>query len=374
MEKNITSIDPNGLKILCWEGYEHASITDPFTNSSGIPITGETLLSDQVAAMRLLDSALEKPIQRSNERKEQGKKQWDLLNINNAYIKDCLFTEGLIKVLDEESFQRYKQDIHPIYDALLHWSYADNGDLIGIGQRYGPFNLVINNQMIDEASARDQGFNLANDAMYSQRFGILDYPDFNVFHFCIGAGLNPFVQLDQSALDKFRTLTRNWISRAALISDDHHKLNKALVDNEIDFYISGGVYTASPARLNGYSQVLAVTPDSGPIEGRGGIVFSEITSILSASPKPVEARKFLQYMLEPETAIRIAFMNGTCNPVAQMGNPDVMKGFSIDQLKAIQWETLGEDVSRCAQYQIPPNNRELLDILAQEKLTSQVTL
>ena len=63
---------------------------------------------------------------------------------------------------------------------------------------------------------------------------------------------------------------------------------------------------------------------------------------------------FLDYLVEPDTAIRVAFLDGTCNPVLQMENPKVLSTFSSTQLDAIQWDTLEEDVSRCAHYDIVP--------------------
>ena len=70
------------------------------------------------------------------------------------------------------------------------------GTLIGICQRFGPFNLVVNAHRIDRASAEDQGFELANERV-PRPYGILLYEDFNLFHVCIGAGLDPFSSLER---------------------------------------------------------------------------------------------------------------------------------------------------------------------------------
>ena len=239
--------------------------------------------------------------------------------------------------------------------------------MIGIGQRFGPFNLVINSEAISRASAEDQGFDLANDPGNHKRFAILNYPDFNVFHFCIGAGLNPFSNLNDEEIDRFRLIALNWYSAAQYVEDDHHLLNRALIDGEIDFYISGGIYTASPARLAGHNQIMAVTPRRGPVEGKGAIVFTEITSVLNHADVSPHAEAFLWYMLEPETSARIAFIDGTCNPVAQMGDPKVFGAFDRAQLNAIQWDWLEADLQRCAHYQIPPQNERLLAILSEAK-------
>jgi spermidine/putrescine transport system substrate-binding protein len=340
------------LRMLCWEGYDTAPIVEPFVSRNSFKFQVETLLSDAETARRMVNGEFE---------------FWDILNINNAYIRDFLYPGGLIKKLDGGDFAYYRDSIHPIYSDMMRWSYDADDNLIGIGQRFGPFNMVINSDAISRDSAEDQGFCLANESRNHKRFGILNYPDFNVFHFCIGAGLNPFSDLDRSDISLFKQTAINWYNAAKYVVDDHHLLNKALIDRDIDFYVSGGIYTASPARLDGHWQILAVTPRQGPIDGKGGIVFSEITSLLNHAGANPNAESFLRYMLEPETSIRIAFASGTCNPVAQMGDPEVFGAFDKKQLDAIQWDCLEADLHRCAHYQIPPQNDELLAILSEAK-------
>jgi spermidine/putrescine transport system substrate-binding protein len=46
-----------------------------------------------------------------------------------------------------------------------------------------------------------------------------------------------------------------------------------------------------------------------------------------------------------------------------MENPKVLPTFSSAQLDAIQWDTLEEDVSRCAHYEIVPDLPKLLTYL-----------
>ena len=106
-----------------------------------------------------------------------------------------------------------------------------------------------------------------------------------------------------------------------------------------------------------------MTPNRGPIDGKGGIVFSEITSVIRHPEADPRAASFLEFMLEPETAIQLAFIEGTCNPVAQMGDRRVFDAFTREQLRAIQWDTLEEDLQGCADYRIPPDKAVLLRIL-----------
>lgn len=329
------------LNILCWEGYHERSYLAPFESEFGVRTHGEALVSDFAAAERIAGP------ERSS---------WDVINLNNPFARDYLDPRGLIRPLDRGRFEPLFERMLPEYATLLQCARGrDGARLLGVCQRFGAFNLVINADRIAAARAADEGFDLANDAANAGRFGILAYDDFNVFHVAIGAGLDPFVGFDDRALAAFSATATRWFAAARLVSPDHHALNRALLAGDIDFYVSGGVYTCSPVRLAGHRNIRAVTPMRGPIGGKGGIVFAEVTSIVERADTPEVAEDFLAYMLRPEPTIEIAFAAGTCNPVMQMGDPKVMRAFSREQLTAIQWDTLQEDVARCAPYALAPD-------------------
>ena len=331
------------IRLLCWEGYESPHVLGPFERRRSTRVRAHTLLSDAGTAEDLL----------------ARRTTCDVLNINNAWIRGALHPAGLVRTLDSERFEPYFERMLPQFDRLYAWARDTEGALIGVCQRFGPFNLVVNTNRIDRTSAEDQGFELANERA-PRPYGILLYEDFNLFHICIGAGLDPFASLSEDEIARFEATARRWFQGAAVVTDDHFELNRALVDGTIDFYLSGGIYTASPARLAGHLAVRAVTPRSGPIGGRGGIVFTEITSVLESASRTGEAEDFLEYLLEPETAFRAALAERTANPVAQMGMPEVFDRFSARELEAIQWDDLEEDIARCADYDLMPDHAALL--------------
>ena len=331
------------IQLLCWEGYDSPRVLDRFERRRSTRVRASTLLSDAGTAEDLL----------------AGRATCDVLNINNAWVRGSLHPAGLVRALDPPRFEPYFERMLPQFDRLYAWARDTEGALIGICQRFGPFNLVVNTNRIDRTSAEDQGFELANERS-PRPYGILLYEDFNLFHVCIGAGLDPFSSLGEDEKGRFDAVAWRWFHGATVVTDDHFELNRALVDGTIDFYVSGGIYTASPARLAGHSAVRAVTPRSGPIGGRGGIVFTEITSVLEAALRSGEAEDFLEYLLEPETARRVAFCERTANPVAQMGMPEVFESFTARELDAIQWDDLEEDIARCADYDLMPDHADLL--------------
>ena len=345
----------SSLRIYCWEGYDSQAVLAPFCHRTGIEVHARTFTSDVEAAHEVAENTTH---------------SFDILNINNAYVKKFLHPLGRIVPLEKSRYESNVEKTLKQFSHLDRWSWSEDGsEKIGICQRFGTFNFVVNTRRISRSSAEDSGFDLAADPAMRGRYGILLYEDFNVFHICVAAGLDPFQRLEPNQEEAFESTARRWFNNAALVTKDHHVLNRALVEKKIDFYLSGGIYTASPARLSGHSEIRAITPLRGPIDGRGGIVFTEVTSALAHKGNSPWSEAFLTYLLESETAVRVAFVEGTCNPVLQMGDPKVMEAFSPAQLDAIQWDDLEEEVSRCADYNIVPNLSTLLQRLRKVRLT-----
>ena len=334
------------LNILCWEGYEDPRVADPFTNRHGHSVHAKTIVSDADTAALAAGP---------------GRNFWDVVNLNNPFAREILYPDGVIRALPQDRFGSEYDRLLPQFKALYEWTRSrDGNDIIGVCQRFGPFNIVINEERITRHTAELEGFHLADDPSRAKRYGVLEYDDFNIFHICIAAGLDPFSQLNLDQLDSFEAKARQWFSGAAVITADHIKMNQYLVDGTIDFYHSGGMYTASTARREGHRKVRAVTPRSGPIDGKGAIVFIEVTSVIDHGDEATPALLFLKHILSAEIAPAVAFTRGSCNPITQMGDPKVFEQFNTAQLDILQWDSLEEDIAHCIPYQIPPNHAELL--------------
>jgi spermidine/putrescine transport system substrate-binding protein len=132
--------------------------------------------------------------------------------------------------------------------------------------------------------------------------------------------------------------------------------------------MTGGTYSASPARADGNLNIRGVTPKKGPMAGgKGGVSWIEVTSTVNNPQLSPLATQFLEYVQHPEVAHTVAFAEGTFNPVAQMANPDCFKLFTKDELEAIQWDSLEEEMSASIEYDIVPDYDKLLDIMTAAK-------
>jgi spermidine/putrescine transport system substrate-binding protein len=337
------------LNILCWEGYNSAQVLDPFRSSKGATVKAESLTNDPTMINRL----------RAGETNV-----WDLINVNNPWARKIMYPEGLIKPLDRARLEPYFSKMMPEFKAPYKWAMDDSGaELLGMAQRFGPYSYVVNTDKVSREAAEDQGWSLFSDPANAGKFGILESDDWNVFNICLVAGFDPFKVHSDDEVAKFKDMAEVVFKNAKVVGDIA-TMNQALVSGEIDFHMTGGTYSASPARADGNPNIRGITPKSGPMEGgKGGIAWIEITSTVNNPELSPLAADFLEYVQQPDMAHIVAFAEGTFNPVAQMGNPDCFNLFTKEELDAIQWDSLAEEMSRCVEYDIVPDYDKLLDIM-----------
>ena len=339
----------NEMNILCWEGYNTDDVLDPFRRShAGAKVSAESGTSDPDMINKLRAGEVN---------------VWDLINVNQPWARAQLYPEGLIKPLDRNRFDHY-------FDTFLKWFRgpypyaldASGKQLIGMAQRFGPFSFVVNTDKIARATAEDQGFKLFLDPKIAGRYGLLTYDNWNIMHMCITADIDPFKKHSEDEFAAYEAVARKIFKGAKFLSDDLVAMNTAMVNGEIDAYFTGGTYTASPARYDGEGRVRGITPNSGPMGGKGGIVWAEVTSLVNnPDPSPL-APAFLEYVHQPETCKRVAFAEGTYNPIADLGNPKVFAKFEKDELDAIQWDSLPDEMGRCVDFSINPDFDRMLSI------------
>lgn len=336
------------MNILCWEGYNSDDVLGPFRDlNPDATVRAESGTSDPSMINKLRAGEVN---------------VWDLINVNQPWARDQLYPESLIRPLNKDRFMPYFDKMLPEFSAPYPLSFADDGELIGMPQRFGPFSFVVNTDKISREMAEEQGWNLfLNDDMKG-RFGVLTYDNWNIIHLCLTAGLNPFEPVEGGDMDKFRATADTIFGGAKLLTDDLVAMNTALINGEIDAYFTGGTYTASPARLDGLTNIRAITPNSGPVDGKGGVVWIELTSAVNNPDPSTLAEDFLEFVQKPEISKQVAFAEGTYNPVAQMGNDAVMSTFDADELDAIQWDSLGEEMARSLDYQVVTSYDALIDV------------
>jgi spermidine/putrescine transport system substrate-binding protein len=341
------------LNILCWEGYNSAQVLDPFRSSKSATVKAESLTNDPTMINRL----------RAGETSV-----WDLINVNNPWARKVMWPEKLIKPLDRAKFEPYFEKMMPDFKPPYRWAVSDDGkELLGMCQRFGPYSFVVNTDKVSRQTAEDQGWDLWNDAANAGKYGILESDDWNVFCILLIAGYDPFRVHTDEEVAKFDETAKR-VFKGAKVVGDIATMNQALVSGEIDFHLTGGTYSASPARADGNANIRGVTPKKGPMAGgKGGVSWIEVTSTVNNPQLSPLAPQFLEYVQAPDVAHTVAFAEGTFNPVAQMANPDCFKLFTKEELDAIQWDSLEEEMAASIEYDIVPDYDKLLDLMTAAK-------
>lgn len=336
------------LNILVWEGYNSPNVLDPFRRSFDTSVSAQNVLSDPDAVNKL----------RAGE-----DKVWDLINLNNPWAREILYPEGLIKPLDQERFRPYFDQMLEEFRWPYKWAMSlDQKELLGMTQRFGPLSFVVNTDKISRSMAEDQGFNLFMDPSMKGRYGMLTWANWNIYHMCITAGFTPFKEHTDAEFEEFERVARYLFTNAKLLSDDHLMMNQALITGGIDAYFTGGTYSCSIARMDGFSNVRGITPKSGPIDGKGGIVWIEVTSIVNNPNLSPRAEDFLEFVQRPDISKQVAFADGSHNPVTQLGIKEVRDAFSKKELDAIQYDSLEWELEHCADYDVNPDYDRMLEI------------
>jgi spermidine/putrescine transport system substrate-binding protein len=139
-------------------------------------------------------------------------------------------------------------------------------------------------------------------------------------------------------------------------------MNTALINGEIDAYFTGGTYTASPARFDGLTNIRGITPLRA--DGRQGRHRLDRADLGGEQPRPVFAGRGLPGIRAGarDFSKAVAFAEGTYNPVSQMGDPAVFDLFDSDELDAIQWDSLEEEMARSVEYKVVASYAELSTI------------
>ncbi len=342
----------NELNIYCWEGYNSDRVLDPFRKEFNCEVKAQGLISDPDAVNQL----------RAGETKI-----WDVINLNNSWGRRQLYPEKLIVPLDKARFQPLWEMMLPEFEWPYYWAMSDDGvELLGMIQRYGPSGVLVNTDKISKETAEDEGYDLFLSDDMKGKYAVLMYDDWAIMHTCMAAGFSPFRELDEAKIAKFEQVMRKIINNAAFLSDDMNAIALGMINGSIVGSFPGSVYTVSAARYDGNPNLRCVIPKKGPEDagGKGGVCWMELTSLVNNPQLSPRGADFLEYCFRPETAKRVAFADGTYNPVAQMGDKRVMEQFSPEELDAIQFDTLSENMARCSDFDTIPNYPKLHEIFA----------
>ena len=338
----------DNLAMLTWDGYVDPRVLDGFTDQYGTGIDYELHTSDPDSVNKL----------RAGETRI-----WDIINLNNPWAREIMWPEGLIVELDRARFDPYFEAMLPMFQPPYKWAMSlDNEHLLGVCQRVDTFDFVVNTDIVSADMAKDEGWDLFNNPDMAGRYGILAYDNWNIMHICMAAGLHPFKEKTDDQVATFEETARRLINGAKMISDDFVAVNLAVVNGEIDMYFGGGTYSISSARLDGLTNLYHVVPKSGPADGKGGINWIELNSVVNNPDLHPQAMDWMEYILQPDTSYAVATAGGFLLPVGQMAQPELLDKFSAEELDSFQWDEFDYRISHSVEYDVVPDYNRLYDI------------
>ena len=338
----------DNLAMLTWDGYVDPRVLDGFTDQYGTGIDYELHTSDPDSVNKL----------RAGETRI-----WDIINLNNPWAREIMWPEGLIVELDRARFEPYFEAMLPMFQPPYKWAMSlDNEHLLGVCQRVDTFDFVINTDVVSADMAKDEGWDLFNNPDMAGRYGILAYDNWNIMHICMAAGLHPFKEKTDDQVAIFEAAARRLINGAKMVSDDFVAVNLAVVNGEIDMYFGGGTYSISSARLDGLTNLYHVVPKSGPADGKGGINWIELNSVVNNPDLHPKAMDWMEYILQPDTSYAVATAGGFLLPVGQMAQPELLAKFTAEELDSFQWDEFDYRIANSVEFDVVPDYNRLYDI------------
>ena len=338
----------DNLAMLTWDGYVDPRVLDGFTDQydTGIDYELHTSDPDSVNKLRAGETRI-----------------WDIINLNNPWAREMMWPEGLIVELDRARFEPYFEAMLPMFQPPYKWAMSlDNEHLLGVCQRVDTFDFVVNTDVVSADMAKDEGWDLFNNPDMAGRYGILAYDNWNIMHICMAAGLHPFKEKTDDQVAIFEAAARRLINGAKMVSDDFVAVNLAVVNGEIDMYFGGGTYSISSARLDGLTNLYHVVPKSGPADGKGGINWIELNSVVNNPDLHPKAMDWMEYILQPDTSYAVATAGGFLLPVGQMAQPELLAKFTAEELDSFQWDEFDYRIANSVEFDVVPDYNRLYDI------------
>ena len=338
----------DNLAMLTWDGYVDPRVLDGFTDQydTGIDYELHTSDPDSVNKLRAGETRI-----------------WDIINLNNPWAREMMWPEGLIVELDRARFEPYFEAMLPMFQPPYKWAMSlDNEHLLGVCQRVDTFDFVVNTDVVSADMAKDEGWDLFNNPDMAGRYGILAYDNWNIMHICMAAGLHPFKEKTDDQVAIFEAAARRLINGAKMVSDDFVAVNLAVVNGEIDMYFGGGTYSISSARLDGLTNLYHVVPKSGPADGKGGINWIELNSVVNNPDLHPKAMDWMEYILQPDTSYAAATAGGFLLPVGQMAQPELLAKFTAEELDSFQWDEFDYRIANSVEFDVVPDYNRLYDI------------
>ncbi|SFT57552.1 extracellular solute-binding protein [Mesorhizobium sp. YR577] len=331
------------LNYMCWEGYNTPAILDPFQKANDVAVSVD-LITDSAGGFAKLAAG--------------AYRDFDLVSSDSPWIAR-MGPAGICRYIEDADFTEQYAEFYPQFRAPFA-PLQHEGKATGLPTRWGWVGPTVNTKFdkLETWSSYAPVF----DAAYRDKICLLDWGDWPIMPLALYAGVNPYEELDQAALDEVRKVLRAAFKNTRAVVADLSIAQKGLIDGSFRALIGGGTYATSSLRLAGHDYIQSIVPE--PRNGlKQGIIWMEATGLLDNGKNSKLPVDFLKYIVSPEVAVKLAITEATSNLVP---NQKAEALFTEEQKTALQMDYMWTAWDNSQFHTVAPNIDDMLAIWQEE--------
>jgi spermidine/putrescine transport system substrate-binding protein len=331
------------LQYMCWEGYNDSRIVEPFARANDCDVAFD-LIIDSPGGFAKLQAGASREI--------------DIVSTDMPWVSR-MGPAGLAMELDLGEFSdtvaEFYDQFKPPFAPLVH-----DGKTIGLPTRWGWCGPSVNTEISDPDEWRS--YDPVFDPRNRNRIAVMDWGDWPILPMALYAGVNPYEELDNAALEEVRKVLRALFRNTRALVSDLTVAQKGLIDGSLLGFVGNGSYMTSAMRKAGYKNVISIVPE--PRNGlKQGIIWVEGTAILKDTDQPGLAKKMLKHLVSKEVGRTLSLLDTTCNLVT---NRAVEAMYTPEERSILQMDYMWTAWDNSEIHRIAPNIDEMLAIWQEE--------
>lgn len=336
------------MTYMCWEGYNDPRIIDPFSKANDTEISFD-LIVDSPGGFAKLQAGASREV--------------DLVSSDMPWITRLGPAELALELNPNdygEIYSTFYDQFKPPFEPLL-----TNGKTIGVATRWGWVGPCVNTDVTKPEVWRT--YDPVFDAANKDKICVMDWGDWPILPMALHAGIDPYQELDQAALEEVRKVLRAMFKNTRTLVGDLTQAQKGLLDGSLLGCIGAGSYLTSAVRKQGHKNIMAVVPE--PNNGlKQGIIWVEATAILKETDQPELAQKLLKHVVSKDAGYVLSLLDSTCNLVT---NKAVEELYTQEEKDILQVDYMWTAYDNSQMHRIAPNIDEMLAIWQEELAAAQ---
>lgn len=331
------------MNYMCWEGYDKASIIEPFEAANDVTIAIDLITDSPGGFAKLAAGAW---------------RDFDVVSSDSPWIQR-MGPADIAEFLDPAEFADVYEGFYEQFRAPFAPLEFD-GKVTGLPTRWGWVGPTVNTEYdsLETWATYDPCF----DPAYKDKICVLDWGDWPIMPMALHAGINPYEELDDAALNEIRLVLRALFKNTRAVVADLSVAQKGLMDGSFRTLIGGGTYCTSALRKDGMKHIQSIVPE--PRNGLNqGIIWMEATGIVKDPVDAEKAKALLRHLVSPEVAVELAWTEATCNLVPSQKAEAL---FTDEQKDVLQMDYMWEAWSKSQFHNVAPNIDQMLEIWQQE--------